>query len=326
MPLDPNNPKAQRVQIVVALIAAAAVILAATVTSGFGLLSSGPATGSVTANGGNSQSDASCVSGGVVVQGTVNCATVTKEPSGQLRATIVPTDPGVFNVAFANDIGLPKANTGWQELHDQGGVDVYQALFNVTLANRSDKPVTVRDIHIEVVGAAAAPNGSRAFVFTQGDGPVSQFASRITTTADSTRSPLYKSEAGGPPGWEKEPPDPPFFKRNYIALRPGEIYEATVSVTADLSEARMVRFRFVISGSTPERNFTLRDSAVSRVSSLVDRDSSTNPQYQHYYVDGFLAHAAANNYLCPGMRASGWYGASAADFKLGGCPGSGTGG
>jgi len=287
-----------------AIIAAAAVVIAAAVAGVFALLGSDPSSGpTVSANGGNSR-NTSCVGGGAVVQGTVNCASITKEPSGQLRATIVLSDPGVFYLAFAKDIGLPAENTGWQELHDQGGVDVHTALFKVTLANRSEKPVTVRDIHTELVRSDPPPTEALAYVFTQGDGPVSQFAARITSAAATTRAELFKLD-DGTPGWAKDPPDPPFFRENFISLRPGEIYEATIAVQTNLSEPRMVSFRFVISGSTPERGFTITDHGTYRLSGLVDDDRLESPRYSHYYVDGYLAHAAANT--CPSVKVAQWF-------------------
>jgi hypothetical protein len=213
---EPSS-ESHRTHILGAIIAAAAVVIAAAVTGGFGLLTSdGSSAPTVSANGGNSR-NTSCVGGGAVVQGTVNCASITKEPSGQLRATIVLSDPGAFDLAFAKDIGLPAENTGWQELHDQGGVDVHTALFKVTLANRSEKPVTVRDIHTELVRSDPPPTGSLAYIFTQGDGPVSQFAARITSAAPETRAELFKL-GDGPPGRANDPPDPPFFRENFISL------------------------------------------------------------------------------------------------------------
>lgn len=298
------SSESHRTHILGAIIAAAAVVTAAAVTGGFGLISSGTGSSSpiVSANGGNSR-NVSCVGGGAVVQGTVNCASITKEPFGQLRATIVLADPGVFHLAFSKDVGLPPENTGWQELHDEGGVDVHTALFKATLANRSEKPVTVRDIHTELVRSDPPPTGSLAYIYAQGDGPVSQFAARITSAAPKSRAELFKL-GDGPPGWANDPPDPPFFREHFISLRPGEIYEATITVQTELSEPRMVSFHFVISGSTPERGFTITDHGSYRLSGLVD-DRLESPRYDHYYVDGYLAHAASST--CPSLEVKQWF-------------------
>lgn len=68
---QPSSHSAARVAAVGAVVAA---IAGALITGGFGLLSddSGPQHGA-SANGGSSRNVGSCVSGGVVVEGTVNC-------------------------------------------------------------------------------------------------------------------------------------------------------------------------------------------------------------------------------------------------------------
>jgi hypothetical protein len=71
-----------------------------------------------------------------------------------------------------------------------------------------------------------------------------------------------------------------------------------------LSEPRVVSFHFVISGSTPERGFTITDRGIYRLSGLID-DRLESPRYGHYYVDGYLAHAAANT--CPSLEVKQWF-------------------
>jgi hypothetical protein len=298
----------------IALLGAGAAVVVALVTGAFALLSNGdsaPRPAPITATGGHSRNNASCVSGGVIVQGTVNCAPVAKHPSGQLRVAILPAAPDVFHVAFAKDIGTPAENMGWQELHDRGGVDVNVALSRVTLANRSEKPVTVRDIHIEVSKSGPAPRDSLAYVFAQGDGPLSQFAALITTTAPGARSDLYKV-VDDQPGWLRNPADRPFFERNYLSLRPGEIYESTVTVQASVTTPRLVSFRFVISGSTPERDFTIRHSAASRLSIVPDTADSRG--YSHYYVRGFLAFLRSAG--CRSSEVKKWYAEPAGSHRV----------
>ncbi len=128
-----------RVEIVVALIAATAVVGAAVVTGGFGLLSgshsaSSSAHGNVSANGGSSRNDASCVSGGVVVQGTVNCTPVAKQPSGQLRVISAPADPGRFLTSRSRRTsGCRRRTLAGRNSMIKAAWTSHAALFKVTL-------------------------------------------------------------------------------------------------------------------------------------------------------------------------------------------------
>jgi hypothetical protein len=87
------DDETQRVQIRVAWISVVGLVLASAVTAlltgGFGLvaddkpsinMTTSTAAPSATADGGNSTNTDTCVSGGVVVQGDVNCTKTTKEP------------------------------------------------------------------------------------------------------------------------------------------------------------------------------------------------------------------------------------------------------
>src|SRR5262249_32301927 len=126
---------------------------------------------------------------------------------------------------------------------------------------------------------------------------------------------LYKVD-GGHPAWMSDPSAQPYFEHGYISLAPSEIYEAKISAQVDFHEARMVSYQFVISGSTPERQFTFKDPHVQRLSRLLDTTDST-PKYEHRYVEGYLAFAAANP-ACAGTRVKRWFAVPAGG--LGQCP------
>jgi hypothetical protein len=213
-----------------------------------------------------------------------------------LRVRVTPTDPDEFNVAFTRDIGLPPSNAGWRELIDKGGVDVGQGSSDITLANRSDKPLTVRDIHVEVAEVQPAPRRAIAYKFTQGQGVVGQFAALITSATPRATAKLYKVTTKADDALEASKD---YFAKNYITLQPGEIYEATLAV--ELRRPVMVRYRLVFSGSTPTRSFVVRNRGLLRISGLEDQD-----QYAHHYVKNYLRFAVMTG-TCPGIKVTTWY-------------------
>ncbi len=231
-----------------------------------------------------------------------------------LRTTFRVTEPDVFHVAFADEIGLPAEESGWSELIDQGGVDVHGNGFKMTLANRSENPLTITDIHAEVVQAKPAPTGSLAYAFTQGDSALGEFAARFLSKQAGSSAPLYAVD-GGMPGWHAEPPQKPFFEDNYISLEPGEIYEGTVTVEADIPA--LIQYRFVISGSTPDGAFAVRDAGGGQFSGLMDIDDR-NPAYERYYVAGYLEHTQSS--MCPSLEVRKWFKVREKSSLTGLCP------
>jgi hypothetical protein len=191
-----------------------------------------------------------------------------------LRATIVPiapVEPEPFELAFFHDIGLPRESERWQDLVKRGGVVVGDALFRVTLANRSKTPLTIREIYGEVVRSEPAPRASSAFFPSQGGGRLSEFGTAIRRTVPGSRFELHKVV-------DDVDSASPYFERNYISLKPGEVYEAKISVRPEFSTPTMVTYRFIISGSTAERSFVVKDGATARVSGLVISDLMDTPR------------------------------------------------
>jgi hypothetical protein len=105
-----SSSTSHRTQVAIAVIGAAAVVLAAVLTSG--LLSndgSPPSAGpSNNATGGYSRNTGSCVSGGVVVRGTINCS---PEKRHQFEAAyqrqVAATCSAVRRLSKSNTLGTP---------------------------------------------------------------------------------------------------------------------------------------------------------------------------------------------------------------------------
>jgi hypothetical protein len=220
-------------------------------------------------------------------------------PATPLRVAISPVAPEIFSVAFTDDPGVPSESMGWEDLIEKGGVDIWSSLFEITLANRSTRPITVTDIHAEVIDSGPAPRAAHAYKFTQGDGPLGLFAVRIASADEGSVGRFYEVE-DGTPGWRAEPPREPYFETRYISLEPGEIYEASISVEAE-PEA-LIEYRFVFSGATPSSEFATRDSTTRRISGLKD---PSGEKYTQYYVDGFLGFMQATT--CPDTEVRRWY-------------------
>jgi hypothetical protein len=73
----------------------------------------------------------------------------------------------------------------------------------------------------------------------------------------------------------------------------------------------MVTYRFIISGSTAERSFVVKDGATARVSGLV---ISKSDGYAKSYVQGWLAYAVKAG-LCKGIRVKQWFTVPRAGFR-----------
>jgi hypothetical protein len=254
------------------------------------------------ADGGSSTNHGGCISGGVVVQGTVNCATRSAAPSGarSLQLTVAPKDPGVYHVAFDHDVGLPSESTRYLDLLAQGGSDVKHSIQHLTLANRSDRPLTITDVKVEVVGVKPLPRAAVASMFTQGDTGYSQFATRLDQATVGAKADLYKV-VQNVPGYEADPPASPAFTQGYVSLKPDEIYEAEVTVSLPDASANLVEYRFVVSGATADKPYTIASTTVSRVAGAPPNGYPDPADYAHAYVYGYLPYMKHTN--APGCEA-----------------------
>lgn len=197
-------------------------------------------------------------------------------------------EPELFTIAFATDIGVPEDGIGWRELLAKGGIDVYRSGVRLTLANTTNRPVTVTDVQIRVVASREARLGSLAYEYSQGGEELPRFSATIESSAPGSATPLVLSDPGGTRPDESDS----YFSKNYLELAPGEIYEAAISIEAPLEEPTEISYELVASGSTAERFFTTTGATKHRVSSA--RAAEGEKPYAHEYVRGFL------DLQCPG--------------------------
>lgn len=73
--------------------------------------------------------------------------------NGGLRFSVRPSAPDLLHVAFRKQIPQPSAREGWGELRRRGGIDVGDSRFHLTLANESSEPISVLNVHAEVLGS-----------------------------------------------------------------------------------------------------------------------------------------------------------------------------
>jgi hypothetical protein len=189
-----------------------------------------------------------------------------------LRVDVQSKPLPFFDVAFGHNIGMPAPNEGWASLRARGGVDNVNSLFELTLANRSATPLTVTNIEAVVLKSRPAPIAWDGFQFSQGSNGLAQFSAWLTSATPRTGVPVSQSGSGG-----AKLNGPPYFETHYISLRPGEIYQAAISITSTV-EGRELEYDFVISGNTAASPFTVTTSP----SLLITRRPI--PYYTHRYL------------------------------------------
>ncbi len=226
--------------------------------------------------------------------------------SHPLRAAFVAGDPGVFEVAFPRPIGLPADGVGWRELIAAGGTDVSESTYRATFANRSDRPLTITDVHVQVLGSEPPPQGSFAFAYAQGENALRRLFATIMDNRPGSNDWLYATGPGSN--------GVPYFGKHYVSLKPGEIYETTITLGTELIAE--IRYRFVVSGSTPTGEFIFEDPQVRRISGL--QDYGIDGSYARYYVSRYLLYLKYAM-RCPGVELHDWYATSPAHPLSGTC-------
>lgn len=238
-----------------------------------------------------------------------------KPAAPPLRIAIEPQDPGIFQVALPTAIDTPPDGVGWRELIDQGAIDVSQSVLAVTLANRSDRPLTIRDVHVEVVGSDPPPRAAVAFQFTQGDAGLRRLTAELTSGRPGSVAALFDTDAWLTARSEGTADPPPFFADHYVSLLPGEIYEASVTVKTDVEQA--ISYRLVVSGSTPDGALHVVGPPVQRISGL--SGVAADGVYEHYLVRGYLEYLRAG-IRCESVAAHDWYATDTLRSLNGRCP------
>lgn len=186
---EPSGAPSHRTQIAVAVVTGAAVVLAALVTGGFGLLSGGTAEPNgrgkgVSATGGGGRNDGACVSDGVVVEGTVHCApprddgdspTSAGSANDLVHITVVnePMDDDVWIAPASTTRGErppPQGNCGQADIDaraswfaNRGGAPAGFEIFRVDVVNDSDRTMVIEGLkvaNIEVLPPIRGPGAT----------------------------------------------------------------------------------------------------------------------------------------------------------------------
>lgn len=189
-----------------------------------------------------------------------------------LRVDVQSEPPRFFDIAFDHNIGVPAPSEGWASLHKRGGIDNVSSLFELTLANRSPTPLTVTNIEAVVLKSWPAPSAWEGAQASQGGNGLAQFSAWLTSATPRTGVPLSQSGSGG-----AKLNGPPYFETHYISLRPGEIYQADITILSTV-EGRELEYGFVISGNTAANPFTV----TSTPKLLITR--RLVPSYAHRYL------------------------------------------
>ncbi|WP_310719563.1 hypothetical protein [Conexibacter sp. JD483] len=228
---------------------------------------------------------------------TAPTATSTPAATPPLRTVFTQTEPDLWSIALAEDPGVPSETTGWRELLSRGGVEIYSSRLQFTLANRSDEPITVRDIRAVVVGATPPPTTAKASVYTQGDAPLAEFLAELPSATRGAVAKLHRFYANESPPWDLDD-HTPFFDDNYIELAPHEIYEGTITLRA--RAPKLLSYRFVTTVSTATRTYTVEEPELHRLSGL----SGDPANYAHGYLEGYAAWAKQS--ICPTIEVTRW--------------------
>jgi hypothetical protein len=195
-----------------------------------------------------------------------------------------------FRFEFDRDIGLPSETTDWRRLLHEGGVEVGVSAYRLTLANRSSTPLTITDIRPEVTASRRVASGSVAYRQSQESVPLTHFEVWLSSARTGSSGHLrdltvatIKPRA--------------YFRDHYISLAPGELYEATIRVVTTVQA--QLTYRWVLDGSTPRGDFTIRDPHLVHISGG-SAEQLTSPTY----VLGRLAFL--RRYECPSIHVQRW--------------------
>jgi hypothetical protein len=190
---------------------------------------------------------------------TAHASISSSSEASPLRVEFRPMASGLFDVAFDHDIGVPKVSEQWAALHARGGVDVNQTDFELTLANRSQLPLTVTDIEAEVLGSRPSPTTWEGYVFTQGGESIEKLTTTLGDDSRGSVTPLRSSEGSNPSS------NGPYFESHIISLQPGEIYQAAITIFVGEHMTRELQYRFDIAGNTASNGFSIHTPGSFRI-------------------------------------------------------------
>jgi hypothetical protein len=226
--------------------------------------------------------------------GTAKRSAALESSKTPLRLEAVPVGLRLFDVAFSDDHGLPSANEGWDDLHTQGGVDLYESQLSLIFSNRSDVDLNVRRVQLVITAAGPASIKSEYYVFSQGDEAVRQWAARFLVAERGSRADVYPA-VDGVPGWLARPAREPYFPTNTLPVPAGKIRQARLVVRLPV-QGRSVSYRVIATVSTPTRDFIVKSSPL-RIA-----NGAQSQRLPDSYVLGAIAYGADGT-LC---NVDGW--------------------
>jgi hypothetical protein len=221
-------------------------------------------------------------SGGVFGGGASGAQSAVRTPhksqtqTRPLRAAFVQVSPAIYEVAFNRPVSLPKSTEEWESLHTRGGVDVGESSFRLTLANQSNSPLTITNVHAVVYGSQSPPTTTLASVYTQGAALLEEFGVELTSATVGATAQFHKQEPGE---LQTMSPSiaPLFFQRHDITLAPGEIYEAKVQIIARVNDE--LEYGFVVMGNTANGGFSYQLTPHFKIASYGQQLA----KFQHSY-------------------------------------------
>jgi len=191
-----------------------------------------------------------------------------------LRIDLQPTAPELFHLAFDKKLSLPSVDEGWKELHRRGGIDVNSSHFRMILTNESTHPITVFNVHAEILGSEEMPHGTFAWAYSQGSEGLDHLFALLPNGRQGSVSRIYPVSANGRP----ETGQTPYFQREYVSLEPGEVFPTTLTVQAETP--RTITYRLVAEGESANRRFVVRSAPQRLVGRFEDRYQQ---DFAHYY-------------------------------------------
>ena len=202
---------------------------------------------------------------------------------GELRFSIRPTAPELFHVAFREPISLPSAGEGWAQLRHRGATDVGDSRFHMILANETSEPISVLNVHAEVLGSEPMPHGTDAWRASQGEEGVGQMTALLPNGRKGSVGPVYDDSIQ-----TLEPEElagaTPYFQSTFIRLAPGEVYPVSLTVKADAP--RTIEYRMIAEGESAERRFEVKTPTFRIVGGFED---PYQRRFARYYTKGYLS-------------------------------------
>jgi hypothetical protein len=197
-----------------------------------------------------------------------------------LRIALQPTAPELFHLAFDKQLSLPSADEGWKELRREGGIDVDSSRFRMVLTNESADPVTVFNVHAEVVGSEEMPHGTYAWAYSQGSEGLDHLFAVLPDGRRGSIGRIYSASLAG--RVESLDEEVPYFHEEYVSLEPGEVFPTTLTIEAETP--RTIEYRLVAEGESASRKFRVESDPqkiVGRFEDPYQQDFARYYQYQH---------------------------------------------